>query len=221
MTKTLPRSVNFIIDALNNTEVIDNTILTEIIKSAGLKEEDLLAFNGFQHPDSESYGRQQLYGNDRYKILLMSWRPGDFTAIHDHGLVQWGCIWFFGKTIHRTYEIHEGKLCLEKCDVFEAGQISMLKGELTHMMGNGSGSNIITLHIYGSDTGAAFKEGRARVFAPEDKKLYYTSGEAYLDICKQFVKQEEDFSAIDFDAMIDYVNLTKSFFQKRKRLIKI
>jgi len=217
MTRTLPRSVNFIIDALNNTEVIDNTILTEIIKSAGLKEEDLLPFNCFQHPDSESYGRQQLFGNDRYKILLMSWRPGDFTAIHDHGLVQWGCVCFFGKTTHRTYAFQDGQLRLSKCDVFEAGQISMLKGELTHMMGNGGGLNIITMHVYGSDTGVAFKEGRARVFALEDKKLYYTSGEAYLDICKRFVKQEEDFSAFDFAAMIDYENLTKSFFLKRKR----
>ncbi|MBW6496990.1 MAG: cysteine dioxygenase family protein [Bacteroidales bacterium] len=221
MTKSLPRSVNYIIEALNKTEVIDNNILPEIIESAGLKEEDLLPFNSFLHPESESYGRYQIYGNDRYKILLMSWRPGDFTAIHDHGLVEWGCVCFFGKTTHRTYAFQDGQLRLSKCDVFEAGQISLLKGELTHMMGNGSSANIITLHIYGADSGVAFKEGLAKVYAPEEKKLFYTSGEAYLDICHRFVKHEEDFFAFDKETVFDYIRLTKSFFLKRRRLIQI
>jgi hypothetical protein len=42
----------------------------------------------------------------------MSWRANDFTAIHNHGATEWGCVFFMGSATHRIYEMENDKLSL-------------------------------------------------------------------------------------------------------------
>ncbi|MBK8652429.1 MAG: hypothetical protein IPN20_00430 [Haliscomenobacter sp.] len=44
----------------------------------------------FDHPDADSYGRKMAYKGPNFEIMVMSWKPGDFSSIHDHGHTQWG-----------------------------------------------------------------------------------------------------------------------------------
>jgi hypothetical protein len=42
--------------------------------------------------------------------MVMSWRPGDFSTIHDHGYTQWGAVQVFGPAEHATFRIDDDKI---------------------------------------------------------------------------------------------------------------
>ena len=73
------------LDSLKN---IDNQIVSEIVNDSKLKASDFTSYLNFEHPSTESYGRKLILDNGKYKILLMSWRPGDFTTIHNHDYTE-------------------------------------------------------------------------------------------------------------------------------------
>jgi len=214
MHNALPESVQKIVNAINKKKKVDSDILTGLLVDAGLQIEDMMPFSYFDHPDHESYGRRFIYGNDRYKILLMSWRCGDFTAIHDHGVVEWGCVYFFGKATHRTYILQNGVLTLKESKTFHRGQVTSLHGEFIHMMGNSGPGNLMSLHIYGSDTGRAFNGQHARVFALEHGKIYHTAGEAYLNMPDGCIKGQELLPEIDTSSHNDYKALIQPFYDR-------
>lgn len=214
MHHALPESVQNIAEAINKKKKIDSDILTGLVANAGLQFEDLMPFSYFDHPEFESYGRRIIYGNERYKILLMSWKSGDFTAIHDHGVVDWGCVYFLGKATHRTYILQDGILKLRMKDTFYPGQITLLHGDFIHMMGNCGPDNLMSLHIYGSDTGRAFHGQHARVFALEHGKIYHTAGEAYLNMPEGYLKGQELLPEIDPSSHNDYLALIQPFYER-------
>ena len=88
----LPASLEGIIKSIDGTRFMDSHILSETIKLAGMKAEDYLRLSNFNHEISLSYGRNLIYQGLNYSIYLMSWAPGDFTAIHSHGVSQWGAV---------------------------------------------------------------------------------------------------------------------------------
>ncbi len=124
MNNDLPSGIKKIALELNNSGDIDNDIVTEIVSSAKLSEKELSQYISFNHPNDESYGRKLILDSGKFKILLMSWRAGDFTAIHNHGYSEWGCVYFFGEAKHRLYEIEEDELRLVQKDNFQRDQIA-------------------------------------------------------------------------------------------------
>ena len=60
-------------------------IARQCVLDANLRAEDLTAWADFDHPVEDSYGRRLVYDGGDFEIMVMSWAPGDFSAIHDHG----------------------------------------------------------------------------------------------------------------------------------------
>lgn len=216
MLKELPSCIRKIIRELNRIPVFDNETLNNLVLHTGISEKEFEAFRRFDHAEDLSYGRQELYCNDRFKILLMSWRQNDFTAIHNHGATEWGCVFFMGSATHRIYEMENNKLTLKRKDVFQAGQTADVCGNFIHIMGNSGAENFITLHIYGSDSDVPDNESMAEIYAPELNKLFYTHGEAYLNISNELIKGEQYFDQIDSEALVDYLTLVKPFYERIK-----
>jgi len=217
MKDFIPERVRAIIDEINQSAFIDNQKLHNLVVASGLSEKDFAAFKPFNHSMQLSYGRQLLYMDDGLKIMLMSWRSGDFTAIHDHGATKWGGVFFMGTATHRLYEFIDGELKLTQKDEINKGQFVGLEGDLIHLMGNSHSSDLITLHIYGSDPDNKKPDRLANVYAPELKKRFETRGEAYLNILKDFVNAEHPFDAIDPEAKADYLELVLPFYQRLRR----
>lgn len=212
--RTLPSPVKKIIEELNHCATVDNLILCEIVANSGLSAEQFEPFHTFNHAPSASYGRRLLYSNDHFKILLMSWCSDDFTAIHNHGATQWGCVYFMGQATHRIYEKNNGLLTIKQKEGFEHGQIADVCGDMIHIMGNSSGKDFMTLHIYGLDAPADGAEELAEVFAPERNKVFFTSGEAYLNIPNELVKDEKECSGVEPETMADYLHLIQPFYRR-------
>jgi cysteine dioxygenase len=218
MKDFIPARVRAIIEEINHSDFIDNQKLHNLVVASGLSEKDFAAFKPFNHSLQVSYGRQLLYMDNGLKIMLMSWRSGDFTAIHDHGATKWGGVFFMGTATHRLYEFIDGELKLTQKDEINKGQFVGLEGDLIHLMGNSHNNDLITLHIYGSDANDKTPGETARVYAPELKKCFRTQGEAYLNIPKNLVFGEEPFCNIEPEAIMDYLRIVEPFYKRIKRI---
>lgn len=192
-------------------EVVE-AILSKMHISAG----DLKSYTDFGHPAEISYGRKTVYENSRFKILVISWIPGDYTAIHNHGSSDWGCILHFGKTIHRIYEFRDRWLSLSSARLFDHGDVCVLDSSLIHLMGNAGIQGTVSLHIYGKHLLPTLEDDLATVYQPERKILIKTQGEAYLQLDRNSVKGEQRFTSIDQDTLLDYLTLVKPFYQRNE-----
>jgi predicted metal-dependent enzyme (double-stranded beta helix superfamily) len=217
MNSQLPDCIVKLTRELSNIPDVNNEIVSEVVGRAGLSEASLSHFNLFNHPGAESYGRRLLYESEKFKILLMTWDPGDFTAIHNHGETEWGGVFFFGNATHRLYEFEYGKLKLSRKDIFEKGQTAAVCGDLTHMMGNPGKTGFMTLHIYGSNKNLNDRLNNEKVFLPEHKIVATTNGPAFLNVAEEIKISEEFFNNYTEDTLLDYFDLIKPFYQRNKR----
>ncbi len=214
MTAECSKQLQKLIDDIKNQHFVDNSILAGIVESNKLTEKDIAPFESYMHRNNESYGRKLIYDNGNFKILLMSWKSGDFTAIHNHGSVEWGSVYFFGDATHRLYEDDNNELKLIQKDNFRKGEIASVCGDLTHIMGNSSNKDFATLHIYGSNTKMNDVSADAKIYVPERQTIVTTSGSAYLNMKEDLILTEEPLKKINSDVLTDYFQLVKPFYER-------
>ena len=213
MNTGFSKNIGSLIKNLRNQDSVTNSMVLEMVESYNLTEQDVAQYASFNHSQNESYGRQLIYDNGNFKILLMSWKPGDFTAIHNHGYTEWGCVYFFGEATHRLYSVTNDELKIIQKDNFQKGQIASVNGNLTHMMGNSSSKNFSTLHIYGSNSQQSDVSKDAIVYLPELDKEVTTMGSAYLNMDKQLILSEKPLLNVSTDVVADYFSLVKLFYE--------
>lgn len=216
MKTEFPKKLQQLILALQHESNIDNVMVAQLVSDNQLSNKDIAPFISFSHKQNESYGRQLIFDNGNFKILLMSWKKGDFTAIHNHGYTEWGCVYFFGEATHRLYEVENDALKLLQKDNFHTGEVASVCGDLTHMMGNASSNDFTTLHIYGSNTRNHDVSENAKVYVPEEQKIITTMGSAYLHMDKQLVLSENPLSKINNNVLLDYYSLVKPFYERNQ-----
>lgn len=197
-----------------NHPAMSNEILLGILKESKLSGNDFKVYETYEHPISHSYGRQLIHDEGSFKILLMSWAPGDFTAIHNHGYTEWGCVCFFGDATHRTYSRQMEHLSLTQKDMFTDGFITPVCGDLIHIMGNSGKKGFTTLHIYGSNTKSGDISENANVFLPEHETLISTMGSAYLQPEQNHIISRQSFICRNHELLEDYFSLVKPFYQR-------
>lgn len=213
---TLSPGLKKLVTTLDQYKSLNGELVESIISTMHLQPDDLESYAELDHPAAISYGRKTVYENDRFKVLVISWIPGDYTAIHNHGSSEWGCILHFGLTVHRIYEFREQVLCLASARLFDQGEVCVLDSSLIHLMGNAGSQATLSLHIYGKPQLMNDSDDLATVFQPENRKLIRTLGEAYLHLDRNSVKGEQRFTSIDPDTLLDYLTLVKPFYQRNK-----
>lgn len=216
MNSVFPKSLQSLISDLSGCKENHNQQVLGIIQQTRFYPRDFEPFYTFNHPDSMSYGRKLIFDNGNFKILLMSWKPGDFTAIHNHGYAEWGCVYFFGDAAHRLYTVENNRLTSVKKDTYGEGQIASVCGDLTHLMGNAGNHNLSTLHIYGSNSRRANILENAKIFAPEHEKIFTTMGIAFLNMSADLVLAEAALPKIEAGLLDDYFGLVKPFYKRNK-----
>lgn len=216
MKENLPNCIQNLVFELNNQVHIDNQIVAGILSETKLSEQALKPYFYTNHPANESYGRKLIWDNGDFKILLMTWLPGDFTAIHNHGHADWGGVYFFGDATHRLYEVENNELALVEKTIFPKGQVASICGDLTHLMGNSGSNEMVTLHIYGSNTRKENVSQDAKVYLPEFQKIVTTMGSAYLNMDKELILSEKPFESKNTAVLADYFSLVKPFYERNK-----
>jgi predicted metal-dependent enzyme (double-stranded beta helix superfamily) len=216
MRDNLPDCIEKLIIDLSNQKQIDNPLVNQVISETEFNEKQLKPYFYFDHPPEVSYGRKLIWKNDNFMILLMSWCPGDFTAIHNHGRTEWGSVHFLGDTTHRLYAFKNDQLEIVESSEFISGQSASVCGDLIHLMGNAGNKNVATLHIYGMNTPLQREPSKARVYVPEQKKVVFTEGSAFLNMCPTLSLGEDRFSDISTETLTDYLQLIIPFYKRNK-----
>jgi cysteine dioxygenase len=210
MESKLPESLNRLIHAIKKIKPTNSRSLASIVIENTIIRNELLHFSDFSHSPDVSYGRRQLFENETFCIYLMSWCPGDFTAIHDHGTTQWGCVLALDDFAHRLYQLRDNILELKDNKPFLKGQTASVYSDVIHMMGNNGKKNALSLHIYGTNEPGKKVAQRSRIFFPEVNKMTITQGAAYLYNPKTCNHELQDFTQIEESTQSDYLTLVNS-----------
>lgn len=150
------------------------------ILDAGLSAQDLQAWSDFKHATIHSYGRKAVYESRYLEVMVMSWDPGDFSAIHDHGHAQWGAVQCFGEAEHSIYVLDGDVLRTVAIEPCHAKAVHAVNPELIHQMGNPGKSSFLSLHIYGRQEPADFITGDAQIFELFEGCKQLTNGGAFF-----------------------------------------
>jgi predicted metal-dependent enzyme (double-stranded beta helix superfamily) len=114
----------------------------------------------FRVPRVDTYARRLLYRDPagRYSAIVMTWGPGQKTALHDHGGL-W-CVEGVveGQVVVTQFDVRpdgSGRFLVKQLGTLQAGIGSagyLIPPTDHHVLGNASGDEVsITLHVYGGD----------------------------------------------------------------------
>ncbi|HKG46046.1 MAG TPA: cysteine dioxygenase family protein [Pyrinomonadaceae bacterium] len=162
-----------LIERLNSqTSVPTLAELNDWLSSVEILAEDLESYTGFKEGN---YWRHRVCRNAAVEMLVICWRPGQKTPIHDHNgshgvvRVHQGLMW---ETIF-TYQEEKG-LCYDTGRECPAGTITGAEIPDIHQLGNPevSGQDLITVHVYAPPLGVlkTYKVGSSQVdlYTPND-----------------------------------------------------
>jgi len=202
----LPLSLQKIAKALEHKHELSPAEMRKLVMSAGVTEEDITPWADFDHPVEDSYGRKMIYKAPHFEMMVMSWRKGNFAAIHDHGHTQWGAVQVFGPAEHATFAVEHGKMYTSSRFLFEPGDVVGVSHELIHQMGNSvSEEPFLTLHVYGQEEEIDSITGDARVYELKDRQIQRVDGGVFFALPAEQVKRTEACPEPDFPTRLRHL----------------
>jgi cysteine dioxygenase len=113
-----------------------------------MRREDLADWIAF---GASAYQRNLIHRTARFEVLLLCWRSGQRSPIHDHAGSTCGVRVIAGTATETIYAASPcGSLYPERSRRLGAGAVSVAHDADIHQMGNLAppGNDLITLHIY-------------------------------------------------------------------------
>lgn len=177
-----PRSLTQLINILKTTEFFTPEDVKNMVQNARVEPQDLMPWADFDHPIADSYGRKLVFDGGHFEIMVMSWVPGDFSAIHDHGATQWGAVQCFGAAHHYIYSFTKGVLTTREPAHYSPGMVRAVDRSLIHQMGNAGDKPFLSLHVYGCEGAKGTITGNARIFELFEGTIQYTDGGVFFGL---------------------------------------
>jgi SAM-dependent methyltransferase/predicted metal-dependent enzyme (double-stranded beta helix superfamily) len=179
--------------------------LRRAVLDAGVREEDILPWADFDHPVADSYGRKLVYKEDRFEIMVMSWQPGDFSGLHDHGFTQYGTVQVFGEAEHAVFHVEEDTIRTLARWTLKPGEAISVSHSLVHQMGNPGDRRFLSLHVYGTPEPKPNITGEARVFDLHRQVIQRVDGGVFFALPPGDVVREEPGPEADFPTHLRYL----------------
>lgn len=179
--------------------------LRRTVLEAGVKEEDLMPWADFDHPVADSYGRKLVYKEDNFEIMVMSWQPGDFSGLHDHGFTQYGAVQVFGEAEHAVFHVEEDTIRTLARWTLKPGEAVSVSHSLVHQMGNPGSKRFLSLHVYGTPDSLENVTGEARVFDLHRQVIQRVDGGVFFALPSHEVVREEPGPEADFPTHLRYL----------------
>ena len=202
----LPASLKYIAEQLEEHRNLKPSQMRKIILDAKVQVEDLKSWADFDHPVADSYGRKLVYKGDNFEIMVMSWRPGDFSTIHDHGHTQWGAVQVFGPAEHATFRYGEGRISTLARWRMNSGDAVGVHHSLVHQMGNPTPDTFfLSLHVYGEPGDIDNVTGDARVFDLENQTIQRVDGGVFFALPQDEVIRFEEGPKPDFPTRLRHM----------------
>lgn len=125
--------------------------LQELFGRLDLKD---LLVNEHIHFCNESYARNLICRTPRFDMLVLCWRPGHATTIHDHAGSLNVTRVFSGRLTSRAYEAYErpkpGHILVKQTQEDHLGRndFSCVDYAGIHQLANTSDGELVTVHVY-------------------------------------------------------------------------
>lgn len=187
--ESYPISLQKLICTLQKASDMTPAAIKAMVLQADISVQDLMPWADFNHPIADSYGRQLVFDGGYFEIMVMSWMPGDFSAIHDHGSTQWGAVQCFGAAEHYTYTLQQDMLSTLKPAHYLPGMVHAVDNSLIHQMGNPGHSPFLSLHVYGCQGLKGAITGNARIFDLFEGSIQYTDGGVFFGLPENQINQ--------------------------------
>ena len=207
----LPSSIQFIVQELNHRLRLKPAEMVQLVKKAHVKKEDLMPWADFNHPPEDSYGRKLIYKGEHFEIMVMSWVPGDFSTIHDHGYTQWGAVQIFGPAEHATFRLEDDELYTLARWMVNPGDVVGVSHNLIHQMGNATQDTpFLSFHVYGCTEPIDNVTGAARLFDLENETIQRVDGGVFYALPEDEILKTEAGPKGDYPTTLRYrVELTR------------
>ncbi len=200
--ESFPDSLQYIIREIQkNRNNMSPDLAREIVETSNITPADLETWADYSHPDSDSYGRKLVYNEGFFEIMVMSWVPGDISAIHDHGYTLWGAVKVFGPAQHAAFSVSDGMIATTSREVFEPNRVIAVGHELVHQLGNMTDSRFLTLHMYGlydPEFSLDSVTANARVFDISTGRIERTDGGMFFGLPEESITTMEPAPEPDF-----------------------
>ncbi len=185
-----PDRIQTLIHSLEKKHITPE-IAKQCVQAANIQAEDLRLWADFEHPVADSYGRHLVHEGDDFEIMVMSWAPGDYSAIHDHGAAQWGAVQSFGDAEHAVFQLDQMQLSTVSVHPFPTGAVNVVDHNLIHQMGNPGQQPFLSFHVYGSQGCNGPITGGARIFDLYEECIQYTDGGVFFGLPTEQVSHRE------------------------------
>ncbi len=225
LPEILPASIEAlktsIIDALDRGERITAGLVKKLVEQAQVKEEDLISYADFDHPIEDCYGRKMIFDGGKFEIMAMSWNPGHYSSIHNHGYTQWGVVQVFGNTHHFIYKNRNGELKFAKKEILTKGAITQVVNATIHQMGNPSTGRYMTLHVYGCNQKEGDITADAKNYELEYDRVNHTTGGAFFNLPEDQIYDFEPGPTPTNEVFINYAKLMMDYYERQDKSPKI
>lgn len=223
--KTLPKSLHRLVDMIGK-EIENEGRMTpqrarEVVLAADVQLEDLMHYADFDHPVADCYGRNMVYDAGTFEVMVMSWSPGDYSSIHNHGYTQWGVVQVFGHTHHFLFNVREGKLDFARREILPAGTAIKVNHELIHQMGNTSSDRYLTLHVYGCNDRKSDVTADAKGYELEHGRIVHTTGGAFFNLPEEEIYDFEPGPEPSDAVFLHYAHLLMDYYHRQPQTKEI
>jgi cysteine dioxygenase len=172
-TKASPSSLADLVAALAAQQTLPSLEqLDSWLANSAIKREDLLPYLGFKEGN---YWRHRIFRNDFVEMLVLCWRPGQRTPIHDHNGSQGAVMVYEGLMWETTFNFDPGAgLSYKSGREYGPSEVTDAAVPDIHQLGNPdvSGQDLITIHIYSPPLGVlkTYKVGSPDIdlYTPND-----------------------------------------------------
>ena len=187
-----------LIGSLENLSEFNLEGVYEAVSRSTVGFRDLEKWIDYDYPVSDSYGRKMVHDGGFFEVMVMCWKPGDYSAIHDHGKAEFGVVKVFGDTEHAAYKIVNQKLITLGRTIIEAGTTLEVAPALIHQMGNPGDSNFFSLHIYVNQAAEGNITGGSRIYDYNRNAILRVDGGAFYLLPESEIKSREPLPEADY-----------------------
>ena len=191
-------SVKNLVKALKSLDQFTPGSVHKAVSECGVGFEDLKDWIDYDYPVSDSYGRKMAHNGGFFEIMIMSWRPGDYSGIHDHGKAEFGAVKIFGAAEHAIFKLEKQKLTTISREIVKSGTTLKVAPSLIHQMGNPGESNFFTLHVYGNMNLESGITNEARIFDYSRNELLFVNGGIFYLLPEDKIVRREDLPEADY-----------------------
>lgn len=99
---------------------------------------------------ADRYARNCVLKNEHFELVVICWRAGQVSPIHDHG--ESNCLYLVtgGTMTEEIYSRSEtpGRVTLVESREWACGDVTIADGPTIHRVCNHTGQDLVTIHLY-------------------------------------------------------------------------